>query len=290
MAEAQKINPDADGLIVGAPDITTAEEIAAFRAYYDRTKGRALPGFEFLLEHRPDVLKRYRAGVRVTTSKEWRTFPLQMVLQHLHQYTISAYGDGIIYQVHVAQNAGASKAMVLDVLAIAFLHSGPRGLNYAASEAGEYIRTYIDPEPGKWPQGWSFEAGAFSSGMDFSSQDASRADVDALSGWYERVTGEIPRHVSYLAKHSPDLLKAYRNRYEHCIRALPKQMMPYLLLNYNVSRGFADGIRENVLLAKAFGMTKQQITDPISWSLYYGGVESYDLVERAAGDVLDGLE
>src|ERR1700752_1566830 len=92
MAETQKINPDADCLIVGVPDTTTSEEIAAFRAYYDRTKGRVLPGFEFLLEHRPDVLKRYRAGVRVTTSPQWRGYPLQMVLQHLHQYIISGYG------------------------------------------------------------------------------------------------------------------------------------------------------------------------------------------------------
>ncbi|MGH6617466.1 hypothetical protein [Sphingomonas sp.] len=289
MTTEQKINPDADGLIVGNPDVTTAEEIAAFRAYYDRTKGRVLPGFEFLLEHRPDVLKRYRAGVRVTTSPEWRSHPLQMVLQHLHQYVISAYGDGIIYQVHVAQNAGASKAMVLDVLSIAFLHSGPRGLNYAATEAGDYIRDYADPAPGKWPEGWGFEANAFHSGMDFASPGASNADIDALRDWHMRTTGEIPKHVDYLAKYSPDLLKAWRNRYEHCIRALPKQMMPYLLLNYNVSRGFADGIRENVLLGKAFGMTKQQLTDPIAWSLYYGGVESYDLIERVVGDVLDSM-
>ncbi len=285
----QKINPDADGLIVATPDITTPDEIAAFRAYYERTKGRALPGFELLLEHRPDVLKRYRAGVRTTTSAEWRAFPLQMVLQHLHQYTIAGYGDGILYQVHVAQNAGASRAMILDVLAVAFLHSGPRGLNYAASEAGAALRDYVDPPPGAWPAGWAVDAEAFRSGMDFSTPAASAADLGALRGWYEEKLGEVPKHVAYLAKYAPDLLKAYRNRYEHCLRALPKQMMPYLLLNYNASRGFADGIRENLLLGKAFGMTRGQLVDPISWSLYYGGIESFDIVERAAGDVLESL-
>jgi hypothetical protein len=285
----QKINPDADGLLVAIPDVTTAEEIAAFRAYYARTKGQVLPGFEFLLEHRPDVLKRYRAGVRVTTSAEWRGYPLQMVLQHLHQYVISAYGDGIAYQVHVARNAGASKAMVLDVVAVAFLHSGPRGLNFAATAAGDSIRDYADPAPGKWPDAWSVDADAFCSGMNFNEAAASAEDLRKLEDWYMRTIGELPPYVSFLSQHSPDLLKAYRNRYEHCLRALPKQMMPYLLLNYNVSRGFADGIRENVLLGKAFGMTKKQLTDPIVWSLYYGGVESYDLAHRAAGDVLDSM-
>src|SRR5271170_7407895 len=273
----QKINPDADGLLVAVPDVTTAEEIAAFRAYYARTKGQVLPGFEFLLEHRPDVLKRYRAGVRVTTSAEWRGYPLQMVLQHLRQYVIWGYGDGIAYQVHVARNAGASRAMVLDVIAVAFLHSGPRGLNYVATSAGELIHDYVDPAPGKWPDAWNVDANAFLSGMDFSEPGASAADLRRLRDWYMATIGEIPPYVDFLSKHSPDLLKAYRNRYEHCLRALPKQMIPYLLLNYNVSRGFADGIRENVLLGKAFGMTQRQLTDPIVWSLYYGGVESYDL-------------
>jgi hypothetical protein len=282
----QKINPDADGLLVGVPDVTTPEEIAAFRAYYARTKGQILPGFEFLLEHRPDVLKRYRAGVRVTTSPQWRGYPLQMVLQHLHQYIISGYGDGIAYQVNVARNAGASKAMILDVIAVAFLHSGPRGLNYVATAAGELIREYVDPVPGKWPDGWSFDPEAFRSGMNFETPAADAADLRSLNAWYEAHLSEVPPHVRFLSRHAPDLLKAYRNRYEHCLRALPKQMMPYLMLNYNASRGFSDGIRENVLLGKSFGMTRQQLTDPIVWSLYYGGVESYDLAERAAAEIL----
>jgi hypothetical protein len=233
-----------------------------------------LPGFEFLLEHRPDVLKRYRGGVRVTTSSEWRGFPLQMVLQHLHQYVISGYGDGIAYQVHVARNAGASRAMVLDV---------------AATSAGELIRDYDDPPPGKWPDGWCFDPDAFVSGMDFGQPTASELDIRKLNEWYTATLGEVPRHVQFLAKHSPALLKAYRNRYEHCLRALPKQMLPYLMLNYNASRGFADGIRENVLLGKAFGMTKRQLTDPIVWSLYYGGIESYDYAQRAADEILDTI-
>ena len=288
----QKVNPDADGLIVSNPDVTTPEEIAAFRAYYAKTKGKSLPGLEFWLENRPDVLKRYRAGVRCTTSAEWRGHPLPMVLQHLHQYVITAYEDGIIYQVHVAEAAGASKAVIMDVLAIAFLHSGPRGMNFVASSSADYLASYKDPEPaGKWPENWAFDPDAFKSGMDFSTPEASKEDIEALLDWYQTTLGETPNYVRYLADARPDFLKAYRNRYEHAIRdALPKQMMPYLLLNYNASRGFADGVRECVLLGKAFGIAKAQLHDAVCWGFYYGGVEAFNFVNDAAGDVLAKMD
>ena len=40
-------------------------------------------------------------------------------------------------------------------------------------------------------------------------------------------------------------------------------MLPYLLLGYNTVRGFHDGIRENVLLGRALGMTREQLLDAI---------------------------
>ena len=288
---SEKINPDADGLIVGKPDITTQEEIEAFRAYYAKTKGKSLPGFEFLLENRPDVLKRYRSAVRITTSEEWRAYPLQMVLQHFHQYTITGYGDGIDYQVHVAQAAGASKAMLLEVLAIAFLHSGPRGMNYVAQYAKASIDNYVDPEPGKWPDEWDFDISTLQSGMDFSKIKASKQDIERLNTWYIDSMGEIPGYVKYLGKHNPDLLKGYRNRFEYAMKgALPRQMMPYLMLNYNASRGFKDGIREMVLLGKAFGMTSEQLNDAISWGFYYGGIETFNIVEEAVGELMENFQ
>ena len=54
-------------------------------------------------------------------------------------------------------------------------------------------------------------------------------DKQAIENWYDRTIGEVPRWVTFLAKHDPTSLKAYRGRWERTFRgALPKQMMPYL--------------------------------------------------------------
>ncbi|MGH2926906.1 MAG: hypothetical protein ACRDL8_01745, partial [Solirubrobacteraceae bacterium] len=108
-----------------------------------------------------------------------------------------------------------------------------------------------------------------------------------LLSWYERTLHEVPRHASFLARYRPSLLKAYRDRYEHAIRdSLPKQMLPYLLLGHNVVRGFAGGIRENVLLGRALGMTREQLLDSICHAVLHAGVEALDVVDEAAGDLL----
>jgi hypothetical protein len=83
------------------------------------------------------------------------------------------------------------------------------------------------------------------------------------------------------------LLKAYRDRYEHAIRdSLPQQMLPYLLLHGNTVRGFRDGIRENVLLGRALGMTREQLLDAICSAVLHAGVEALSIVEEAAGELL----
>jgi hypothetical protein len=59
------------------------------------------------------------------------------------------------------------------------------------------------------------------------------------------------------------------------------------LLSYNTVRGFADGIRENVLLAKGFGVSKEHVWGAMNHTLLYSGVEALDIVDRAVGDVLE---
>jgi hypothetical protein len=104
------------------------------------------------------------------------------------------------------------------------------------------------------------------------------------------VLGEVPRHAKFLAEHRPDLLKAYRNRYEHAIRrSLPAQMLPVLMLHYNAVRGFAGGIRENALLGKALGLTRSQLLNAICLAELHGGAEVFDVVTEAAGDVIAQL-
>ena len=94
--------------------------------------------------------------------------------------------------------------------------------------------------------------------------------------------------VQFLAKHDPVSLKAYRAHWEGTFQgALPKQMMPYLSIRHNTVIGNADGLREAVLLGKAWGMTKPYIVNTIVQSVhYYTGVERLNMVDEALDGVL----
>jgi hypothetical protein len=276
-----------DGLDVTQPDVTTPEEVEAYRAEYLGTNKGLLDSFEFWLEFRPDVLKRHKARTRHFRSAKEPDYPLVGLLAAVHQYTISAFREGVAYEVRLAQTMGATRADILDTLSVAFVHSGHRGM-YAAAAYKDFLRTYVDPAPvDRFPANWSFDPHAFDSGMDYSAREASQADMDRLREWYQRTLGEVPRYVTFLAQHRPGLLKAYRDRYEHAIRdSLPKQMLPFLMLNYNVVRGFHEGIRENVLLGRAMGMTREQLLDAICSGVLHAGVNALGIVDQAAGDLL----
>jgi hypothetical protein len=280
------IGPTQDGLDVTRPDEMTAAEVEAYRAQYTGSNKGLLDSFEFWLEFRPDVLKRHKARTRHYSSALEPSHPLVELLGAIHQYTIMAFREGVAYEVRLAQTNGALRSDILDTLSVAFIHSGHRGM-YAAASYSEYLREYEDPpaDAARFPQGWRVDPAAFHSGME-----ASGEDMERLLDWYERTLGEVPRYVWFLTRHRPGLLKAYRDRYEHAIRdSLPCQMLPWLMLNYNVVRGFREGIRENVLLGRALGMTREQLLDAICFAVLHAGVDALGIAEEAAGDVLADL-
>jgi hypothetical protein len=276
-----------DGLDVSRPDVTTPEEIEAYRAEYTGSNKGLLDSFEFWLEFRPDVLKRHKARTRHFSSVTEPRHPLVGLLGAIHQYTVNGFREGIAYEIRLSQTNGALRTDILDTLSVAFIHSGHRGM-YAAAAYKDYLREYIDPDvPDRFPANFHFAPQAFDSGMDYSTREASEQDMANLMSWYAATLGEIPRYAQFLAEHRPGLLKAYRDRLEHAIRdSLPAQMLPFLMLNYNVVRGFGEGIRENVLLGRALGMTREQLLDAISYGVLHAGANALGIVEQAAGDVL----
>lgn len=276
-----------DGMNLLEPDITTEEEIAQFRQFYAYAKKEQNKSYEFWLEFRPDVLKRHK--LRTATRTVGPAYPLP-ALAALHQYVVTGFADGIGYEIELARTMGARRGDVLDVISVAFIHSGHPGM-YEATRHADALRGYTElADVERFPPEWSFDPGVFDSGMDYSVKEASRADMERLTGWYERVLGEVPKHARFLADNRPDLLKAYRNRYEHAIKdSLPAQMLPFLMLHYSAVRGFAGGIRENALLGKALGMTRPQLLNAICLAELHGGAEVFDIVTEAAGDVLAQL-
>jgi hypothetical protein len=278
------------GLDLSDVESWTAAEQAAFEAYYGRTKDGMLPGHDFWMRHRPDVLKRYRVfAIQMNIEERKLRLPKIGILCWLHFYVHSGFEDGIRYQiVHAQKRASTTRAAIMDTLAVAFLHSGPRGMGHVALSSGDYLDTYEEPaEPSGWPEGWEHDPAAFHTGLDYSSPELLDGELDRIREWYLRVCGEVPAYVDFLGSHRPEVLKAYRHRYEYAIRdELPKQMMPLLQLQWDVIRCATSGIRDDLLLARGLMVEKGYVLDAISRGLLYSSPAGVAAVQQAAGDIL----
>jgi hypothetical protein len=276
------------GLNLDDPDITTPAEIDAFRRISAGQLGMQQDGLDFWLDARPDVLKRYRLWADKLRIREADEAPNKWSpsgVAIMYTYAITGFESGIEYAIFGASKR-LTKEQILEQMALVFRYAGPRGMYTMARVAKRH--TWTEPqEPVKWPAGWGPDPDAFKSGADFKDPDTTAADVRKILEWYERWVGEVPRHIALLARHRPELLKAYRNRYENTLRLLPKQTEPWALLQISIQRGFGGGIREGMLLARAWGVTKTQILEAISWGTFYGGHESLTLLDDVAGDILD---
>jgi hypothetical protein len=186
----------------------------------------------------------------------------------------------------IGLNRTLSKAELLELFALAFRYVGPRGMAVIAEAVRDH--PWQEPErPVRWPVGWAPDPEAFKSGIDFSTPDLSDAERRLVEDWYMRYLGEIPDHISFLARNRPALLKAYRNRFENTLRLLPKQVEPYVLIQNSVERTFPRGLREGILLARGFGMSKIDVLEALSWGTFYGSSPALDLVDQDLTEIID---
>jgi hypothetical protein len=271
------------GLDLSKPTEITPEEIAAFKSHYAGQFGKADAGLDWWIDRNPEVLKRYRLYCSLTLRVE----PRLMGNGTLGFYMLNGYAPGVRYCISSWQQQGASKAQILEIIAMAFVHAGPRGMRTLV-EALDGYEMVENPEPAaRFPEGWGADIEAFKSGLDFSTPLMSDREHTLLDDWYRRTIGEIPDYVKFMAAHRPTLIKTHRARMENMLYVLPKQMWPTCMLYYNVMTRCADGIRENVLLCKAWGVSKSDTLDTIGNALVYGQMEAASMVQRTSGDILD---
>jgi hypothetical protein len=146
---------------------------------------------------------------------------------------------------------------------------------------------WIEPKtPMVFPPNWEPDPAAFDSGLDYTRMELSAEELGSLREWYLRWAGEVPDYVDFLAANAPRVLKINRSRFETCLKVLPKQFLPHTLLQWNATRGYGPGIRENLLLARGFGITKDQVLKALVTGIENGGIETMSVVSQAAGDVL----
>lgn len=272
------------GLDLSRPTELTPEEAEAFRAHYATQFGHSLDGLDWWLDRNPEVLKRYRLYCSLTLRVE----PAITGNGTLTFYALMGYLTGVRYVLHSWRTRGVSRSQADEMIAIAFVHAGPRGMQCIA-QAMEGLEFPEAPDPpARFPEGWAPDIEAFRSGLDFSHVDLPPEEKSRLYDWYLRTIGEIPPYVRFMAEHRPRLLKTHRARIENMLYVLPKQMWPTTMLYYHVMSRVAEGIRENVLLCKAWGVSKEDTLATIGNALVYGQMEAATMVQREAGDIFDG--
>jgi hypothetical protein len=278
------------GLDLTRPDELTDAEQQAYRRIYEWYGGRPHLGLNFWLENgeRIDILKRYRIWA-VSSSKAATGEPLTSKPSNfgfIYFYGMTGYTAGVRYITTMMQREGLTREQILEGLSVAYIWIGPRGMDTIARALDGFDWSASTPAA-VYPANWQADPEAFRSGIDLNSPDLSPAELARLQEWYLRVEGEIPRYVDGRLADGGRQLKAYRHRFETALRTLPKQVMPYVMLDIHVTRGNRQGIREGVLLARGFDMTRAQTIEAIASGMFYGGVETGSIAAEAAGDILD---
>ena len=233
----------------------------------------------FMKGLRPDALKLYRRWVETVPAGVGLPDALPgpvMAMVWLHYYVVLGYREGILYEIIMAKEFGATRAQVGDVITLGWLRGGPNGLNAAAGVALEYMQQWDPADPGAgidWPAGWEPDAEAFRSGADLSPDNAmSQDDLAKLSDWHQRVQGEVPAYVPFFAEGYPLALKMWRARYENVAAGtLPKQFIALLQLHVAALTGADDGVRRAAHMARAFGVSRTQVLQILANTQVYLG-------------------
>jgi hypothetical protein len=273
------------GLDLGRTGSLTEEEARAQQEFYRKTLGTTLAGLEFWNENGPDHLRRYRRFVDVSTPGRYEGGQRRVDgFGFLPYYANHGFAFGVQYLLRTRNRLGLTKAQCMEGVAMAFLVCGPMGMDTIARALDGF--EWIQPEqPAAYPDGWAADPGAFKAGLDFSNDELTPAERRTLEEWYRHTLGEVSPYVRFLGRERPAVLKAMRNRWESCFVELPKQFMPVSMLHYAVTTNSKDGVRENVLLAKAWGVSKTMTLNLICSALINGWTSAASLIDEAAGDV-----
>jgi hypothetical protein len=300
----------------GHPDMSsiaeaTAEEREALDTYFqDRVaagvrRGRwrghfyQLTADLIMLEHRPDYAQRFYDTIpafrnRLRETGEETSDAVELIaesLQHLPMYILYGWETGIYNEFRHLRFRGLSKAQLMELVMFAQLQAGMRGLQLVYNGASRLLVDLPDvEEPAPFPKGWEPDPDAFKAGLDLSARAMTDQDRRGISAWYERTIGYIPNSVTFAMTYHPEFYKWHRARWEIIFQKLPKQVAPYIMLRQHMLTGNQDGLREGVLLGKAWGITREWTVHGLMVSAFYTGFEGLYTAHHAAHDILEGWE
>lgn len=280
---------DNRGLDFNNLDEITPEEVEAFRESYRTEDGSPQSGFDFLIDHNPAALKTYRYFATQVQAPYRNPRYQAPVFGGIGYVAYLDFDEGVRYCIVPLLRAGFTRAQVLEGMSIAFMVGGTRAL----VTIGRALKDFKWPDKVEdavdWPEDWKPDPAALDSGLDFSTLEVLPGEVDKVIGWYERTINWVPNWVRYYARYNPGALKGWRYRYEKALVTLPKQVLPLSLLFGGARLEQKETIRENVLVARAFGATIDDVNQAIGVTAVYG-TEKISVVYEAAGDIVDSWD
>jgi hypothetical protein len=285
-----------------APEFRPGEWEQVAHAYAELLGLETLEHFKFapfMHELHPESLKRYRLFVDTVTQGVGLEDPLPaapiIMMTIGHYYCSIRYPQGIFTDLGAVKVNGGRKQDVADLLALAWLHSGPFGMNVAAGVSDTYMRLWDDDSgaPGiDWPEGWEADPQAFRCGIDFAvlgdGAPVAGEQVALVEEWYRRVQGEVPRWVTFMGKHYPLALMAFRARYETSAGgSLPVQMVALCQVHLSASWMRPEALRRALHMARHFRVAKAHVLQVLALAQLYLGDVGMDAAIDVADNALD---
>jgi hypothetical protein len=267
----------------------TAAEVESFRASYRTEDGSPQSGFDFLIDHNPAALKTYRYFATQVQPPFGEPRYQAPVFGGIGYVGYLDFDEGVRYCVVPALRAGFTKAQIEEGLALSFMVGGTRALVTIGRALKDFEWPAKTDTAVDWPQDWTPDPAAFDSGVDFSTSEVLPGELEQMVGWYERTIDWVPPWVRFYARYNPGALKGWRYRYENALVTLPKQVLPLSLLFGAVRLGQTAAIRENVLVARAFGATIDDVVQAVGVTAVYG-TEKVSVAYEAMGDILDSWD
>jgi hypothetical protein len=210
--------------------------------------------------------------------------------QHLPMYILYGWETGIYNEFRHLQSRGLSKAMLMELVMFAQLQAGIRGLQLVYNAVGKYLPDWRDgPGPVPLPADWAADPEAFKCGLDLTTREMTAQDRQRILEWYDKTLGEVPKSVQFAMKFHPEFYKWHRARWEVIFQRLPKQTAPYVMIRQHMLTNNADGLREAVLLGKAWGITREWMAIGFAATAYYTGFEALNTAYDAVGDILQSM-
>jgi hypothetical protein len=240
-----------------------------------------------MLDYAPDFAKLHRWG----SDLFGRPDPANIVLlasQNVLSYMMTGWETGILNTFHTLTGAGMSKHQIMELVMFSQLYAGMRGLGHVYRAVGDLLPVMRVPAgPFAVPEGWAADPDAFKCGLDLSTRELTPRDLENLTAWYERTVGYLPDSIQFGIKHHPQFVKVNRAKWEAALKTVPKQFAPYLMLRHHMIAGSKEGLREAVLLGKAWGITSELLARGITAAAYFfTGFEGLYTAHAAVDDIL----